>query len=213
MAILVALAASVASVASAEEDVLSVIDAFIADEPIDDSDPRWRIELSPPPILPFDESKTYYWDLETDDGSMRFELFPDLAPMHVSSLIYLTRLGFYDGLTFHRIIPGFMAQGGDPTGTGAGSPGYLMKGEFPEKDRRAKHSKRGILSAANRGPNTDGSQFFITFKSIKQLNGKHTVYGQMVEGKKTLRALEKKGTRKGKPRDRVEILAAVITIE
>ena len=110
--------------------------------------------------------------------------------MHVSSGIYLARLGYYDGLTFHRVIPRFMAQGGCPIGSGSGGPGYQFEGEF---DAKVKHDKPGILSMANAGPGTDGSQFFLTFLPTPHLDGRHTVWGEVVDGKDTLKALEGKG--------------------
>jgi cyclophilin family peptidyl-prolyl cis-trans isomerase len=114
--------------------------------------------------------------------------------MHASSTIYLTRVGFYDGVAFHRVITNFMAQGGDPLGNGRGGPGYKYQGEF---DPKVKHDKRGILSMANAGPGTDGSQFFITFGPTPALNGRHTVFGEVVEGQGTLDEIEKLG----RPRD------------
>ncbi len=123
---------------------------------------------------------------------MKIRYFTDTAPMHVSSGIYLSRLGFYDGLNFHRIIPGFMAQGGCPTGSGRGNPGYFMAGEF--KGNR-KHDKAGILSTANTGrPNSEGSQFFLTFGPTRSLDGKYTIWGEVVEGQATLKALAKLGS-------------------
>ncbi len=194
------------------DSVLQSVDAFIADEDVDFDDPLWRHTLNPPPQLEFDADKTYYWMLETSKGLMKFELFPDIAPMHVSSAIYLTRLGFYEGLFFHRIIKGVMAQGGDPLGTGVGHPGYYMNGEFTNR-RKGKHGMAGVLSAANRGPETDGSQFFITFKAVEQLDGKHTVYGNLVNGKMVLRAIERAGSKKGTPKERVEIVSASVSVE
>ena len=142
----------VGSTAWAETDAtLKAIDAFIAKEEIDREDPSWRQTLDRPPQLEFDAAKKYCWVLETNKGEMKFELFPDIAPMHVSSTIYLTRLGFYDGLNFHRIIKRFMAQGGDPLGSGKGNPGYRLDGEFT-KQHKGKHARVGALSAANRGP-------------------------------------------------------------
>jgi cyclophilin family peptidyl-prolyl cis-trans isomerase len=136
---------------------------------------------------------------------------PEVAPMHVSSTIYLTRLGFYDGVIFHRIIPNFMAQGGDPTGTGRGGPGYSYGGEV---DSKARHDRGGLLSMANAGPGTDGSQFFLTFVATPWLDGKHTLFGEVVEGKETLERMEKLGTRgSGRPRARVEIKTARVSVE
>ena len=103
--------------------------------------------------------------------------------MHVTNFIYLTRLGFYDGLVFHRVIPSFMAQGGCPLGTGTGGPGYQFDGEFePEREARP---AGGMLSMANAGPGTDGSQFFLTFVPTPWLDGKHTIFGEVVEGRRT----------------------------
>ena len=108
--------------------------------------------------------------------------------MHVSSALYLSRLGFYDGLRFHRVFQGFIAQGGCPTGTGRDGPGYQFAGEFSQN---ALHDGSGVLSTANSGPGTDGSQFFITFGPAPSLDGKYTVYGKVVEGLDVVKALEK----------------------
>ena len=130
--------------------------------------------------------------------------------MHVSSTIYLTRLGFYDNLKFHRVINGFMAQGGDPMGNGMGGPGYKYSGEFHDS---AKHDKAGILSMANAGPDTDGSQFFLTFKATPHLNGRHTVFGEVVDGLDVLKAIEAAGTYSGQPKEDLRILSATIVVK
>ena len=119
-------------------------------------------------------------------------MFPETAPMHVGTTFYLTRLGFYDGLGFHRVIKGFMAQGGDPLGTGTGTPGFRYDGEF---DAKVTHDGPGVLSMANAGPGTDGSQFFITFGPTPALNGRHTVFGkaESAESLATLRKRESRG--------------------
>ena len=153
-------AAEPAAAAPSGGDALEQIDAFIAEQAIDKSTASWKTRLPKPPMLSFDPAKTYTWVLETNVGTMKLRFLPQDAPMHVSSAIYLTRLDFYDGLTFHRVIPNFMAQGGDPLGNGRGSPGYRFDGEFQGATR---HDRPGILSQANAGPGTDGSQFFITF--------------------------------------------------
>ena len=160
--------------------------------------------------LTFEPDKSYFWNLDTDVGSLKIKLMTDVAPMHVSSTIFLSRLGFYDGLTFHRIITGFMAQGGDPLGNGRGGPGYKYKGEF---DSSVKHDRPGLLSMANAGPGTDGSQFFITFVPTPHLDGRHTLFGEVVEGKGTLRALESRGSRGGTPSQPVVIRSARIGVE
>jgi cyclophilin family peptidyl-prolyl cis-trans isomerase len=191
---------------------VEAIDEFIASATIDKGEgDDWKSKLPTPGKVAFDSSKTYYWVLETNVGSIKVKLLPDTAPMHVSSTIYLTRLGFYDDTRFHRVIPGFMAQGGDPTGTGRGGPGYRYAGEF---ENGALHDKAGVLSMANSGPNTDASQFFLTFGPTPHLNGKHTVFGTVAEGMGTVRELEKNGSRgRGKPKKPLFIQRATILVE
>jgi cyclophilin family peptidyl-prolyl cis-trans isomerase len=135
---------------------------------------------------------------------------PEVAPMHVSSSIYLIRSGFYDDLIFHRVIPGFMAQGGCPLGKGTGSPGYKYAGET---DPKVKHDRPGLLSMANSGPGTDGSQFFLTFVPTKWLDNKHTLFGEVVDGMSVLKAMEAVGSRGGATRERVEMVASSVTVE
>lgn len=136
-------------------------------------------QWSTPPAMQIDPKKQYKAHMETDKGTMVIELFADKTPMTVNNFVFLSREGFYDGVIFHRVIGNFMAQGGDPTGTGRGGPGYKFGDEF---DVSLKHDKRGILSMANAGPATNGSQFFITHGPTPHLNGKHTVFGVVVEG-------------------------------
>lgn len=208
-----ALAAALAGAARADEDedpALAAIDRFIAEKSIDTSQPHWKTRLPKPPKVSFAPERTYVWLLETSQGAIRIRLRPDVAPMHVSSTIYLTRLGFFDGLGFHRVIPGFMAQGGDPLGDGRGGPGYHYAGEF---DPAVKHDKPGLLSMANAGPGTDGSQFFLTFEPAPWLDGKHTLFGEVTEGMETLRAIEKQGSTSGRPGERIEIRKATIRVE
>lgn len=123
--------------------------------------------------------KDYRAVLDTSKGRLIVDLFADDAPMTVNSFAYLLRHHYYDGIKFHRVIDGFMAQAGDPTGTGSGGPGYDFEDEFGSDHR---HDGKGVLSMANRGPGTNGSQFFITFTATPHLNGKHTVFGRIVEG-------------------------------
>ena len=132
-----------------------------------------------PPAMQIDPKKKYKAHMETDKGTMVIELFADKTPMTVNNFVFLAREGFYDGVIFHRVIDNFMVQGGDPTGTGRGGPGYKFGDEF---DSSLKHDKQGILAMANAGPGTNGSQFFITHGPTPHLNGKHTVFGQVVEG-------------------------------
>ena len=132
-----------------------------------------------PPEMQIDPKKQYKARMETDKGTMVIELFADKTPMTVNNFVFLSREGYYDGVIFHRVIDNFMVQGGDPTGTGRGGPGYKFGDEF---NSSLKHDKQGILSMANAGPGTNGSQFFITHGPTPHLNGKHTVFGQVVEG-------------------------------
>jgi len=200
------------SVLAAESDdkAISAIDAFIAEQSVDKQQSGWKSNLTKPPQVEFSSGSTYFWNLETNKGNIKVELYADSAPMHVSSTIYLTRLGFYDDVVFHRVISGFMAQGGDPTGTGGGGPGYSYAGEF-DSDR--KHNKPGMLSMANAGPNTDGSQFFLTFVKTPHLNGKHTVFGGVVDGMDTVDDLEKSGSQSGRTTEKLFIKKATISVE
>ncbi|MDF1519567.1 MAG: peptidylprolyl isomerase [Brevefilum sp.] len=115
----------------------------------------------------------------TEKGDFKVDLFQDKAPMTVNNFVFLSREGFYDNTIFHRVIMNFMVQGGDPTGTGSGGPGYRFKDEFHPHLR---HNKPGILSMANAGPNTNGSQFFITHVPTLWLDDKHAVFGEVIEG-------------------------------
>jgi peptidyl-prolyl cis-trans isomerase B (cyclophilin B) len=170
-----------------ETDVMTAIDAFILEQPVDRNRPDWRFLLRKPPRFTFDPARTYTWKLVTNQGEIRIRMRPDIAPMHVGSTFYLTRLGFYDGLGFHRVLRGFMAQGGDPRGDGTGGPGYRYRGEFSPELR---HDGPGILSMANAGPSTDGSQFFLTFKATPSLDDRHTIFGR-VEDPDGLAVLER----------------------
>ncbi len=140
-----------------------------------------------PPAMVIDPKKQYTATLHTDKGDIKIELFAAQAPVTVNNFVFLAREGFYDGVTFHRVIPGFMAQGGDPTGTGTGGPGYKFADE--RGALALKHDGAGILSMANAGPNTNGSQFFITYEATPHLNGKHAVFGRVVEGLDVLRKI------------------------
>ena len=132
-----------------------------------------------PPTLTIDPEKSYTATFKTEKGDIVVQLFADKVPNTVNNFVFLAREGFYDNTTFHRVIPDFMAQAGDPTGTGRGGPGYKFADEFHSSLR---HDKPGILSMANAGPNTNGSQFFITHGPTPHLNDRHAVFGQVVEG-------------------------------
>jgi cyclophilin family peptidyl-prolyl cis-trans isomerase len=142
--------------------------------------------FSQPPPLVIDPGKAYEAILHTEKGEMRFQLFDDESPLTVNNFVYLASQGFYDGTTFHRVLPDFMAQAGDPTGTGGGGPGYQFDDEV---DNGLVFDRRGLLAMANAGFNTNGSQFFITFLPTPHLNGRHTIFGQLLDGDETLSAL------------------------
>lgn len=144
-------------------------------------------EWASAPEMIIDPAKKYTATISTDKGDMVIELFAEKTPKTVNNFVFLAREGFYDGIIFHRVIPDFMAQGGDPTGTGTGGPGYRFEDEFhPE----LKHDKPGILSMANAGPGTNGSQFFITHVPTPHLNNKHSVFGHVTKGIDTLMAVQ-----------------------
>ncbi len=142
---------------------------------------------SAPPPMTIDTSKTFVATLETSKGTIVVDLFPKDAPKTVNNFVFLAREGFYNGTKFHRVINDFMIQGGDPEGSGRGGPGYRFEDET--KDNPNKH-KVGSLSMANAGPNTNGSQFFITHVATDWLNGKHTVFGQVRSGQEVVNAVK-----------------------
>ena len=132
-----------------------------------------------PPPMTIDPKKHYTATFKTDPGQFVVELFADKAPRTVNNFVFLAREGFYNGVTFHRVIRNFMAQGGDPTGSGSGGPGYQFADEFHPSLR---HDSPGILSMANAGANTNGSQFFITHNPTPHLNDRHSVFGKVTQG-------------------------------
>lgn len=154
-----------------------------------------------PPVMEIDPKKSYTARMETEKGEMVIELFADKAPKTVNNFVFLSRQGFYNGVIFHRVIADFMAQGGDPTGTGTGGPGYKFEDEF---DASLRHDKPGVLSMANAGPGTNGSQFFITHVPTPWLDDKHSVFGQVTEGLEVLMAIS--------PRDPMQREAPAVKI-
>ncbi len=147
-------------------------------------------QWSNPPAMEIDAKKSYSAVIHTEKGDITIQLHADKTPRTVNNFVFLARQGFYDGVIFHRVIKDFMAQCGDPTGTGRGGPGYRFADEFHPS---LKHDKPGILSMANAGPGTNGSQFFITHIATPWLDNKHTVFGQITAGMDVLMAI--------KPRD------------
>jgi cyclophilin family peptidyl-prolyl cis-trans isomerase len=155
--------------------------------------------------MTIDPKKRYSATFKTEKGDFVVELYADKVPATVNNFVFLAREKFYDGVTFHRVIKGFMAQGGDPTGTGAGGPGYKFKDEFHPALR---HNSPGILSMANAGPNTNGSQFFVTHAPTPHLDNRHSVFGKVTQGLDVLLAIPERDP--GRAR---EPGARIITIE
>lgn len=159
---------------------------------------------SGPPPMTIDTDKAYAAVIETDAGTIRLDLFDDQAPVTVNNFVNLARDGFYDGVGFHRVIEGFMAQGGDPTGTGSGQLGYAFEDEI---DPTLIFDQRGILAMANSGPATNGSQFFITFAPTTHLNGLHTIFGQLAGSDTVLDQLSR--TDSGEPATIIESITII----
>jgi cyclophilin family peptidyl-prolyl cis-trans isomerase len=193
-----------------QDKAIMMIDDMVTKAKVDKSKPGWRTSLPKPDAATFDAAHTYFAVMQTNKGKIKIKLMPAVAPMHVTNFIYLAQLGFYDGLSFHRVIPGFMAQGGDPIGNGTGGPGYQFAGEFKPD---VKHDRAGMLSMANAGPGTDGSQFFLTFVPTPWLDGKHTIFGEVVEGKDTLKALESAGSPTGKTSEPLKMEKVTIEVQ
>jgi peptidyl-prolyl cis-trans isomerase B (cyclophilin B) len=144
-------------------------------------------QWSSPPEMEIDPAKVYVATVETDRGAIVLELYPAHAPKTVNNFVFLARQGFYDGLKFHRVIPDFVIQGGDPTGTGSGGPGYKFEDEV---ENNPLTHETGAISMANAGANTNGSQFFITLGPQPHLNGKHTVFGQVIHGQEVVELVQ-----------------------
>ncbi len=143
------------------------------------------------PAMQIDAKKSYKATLDTSRGEIVIELYPEHAPKTVNNFVFLAKEGFYDGISFHRVISNFMVQGGDPTGTGRGGPGYKFEDET--RGNPLKHGT-GVLSMANAGPNTNGSQFFITHSPQPHLDGKHTVFGKVITGQDIVDAVRQGDT-------------------
>jgi len=155
-----------------------------------------------PPAGTLDLSKKYAAKFHTERGEFTVALHAAEAPLSVENFINLARAGYYDGTTFHRVIPGFMAQGGDPTGTGRGGPGYTFRDEF---NPRLRHDAPGVLSMANAGPGTNGSQFFITFAPTPHLDNRHSVFGNVTDGMDVVMSIrERDPGRDPNPGDRID---------
>ncbi len=192
-----------------EDSAIQQIDQQIAKANVDKTKDGWKTKLPKPEQVTFDPKHKYYALMDKNKGPIKIQFMPDIAPMHVTNFIYLSRLGFYDGLSFHRVITAFMAQGGCPLGTGTGGPGYNFGGEFSESVR---HTTGGMLSMANAGPGTDGSQFFLTFVATPWLDGKHSIFGKVVEGMDNVKKLEAAGSASGKTSEPLKIDKVTIQV-
>lgn len=154
------------------------------------------------------QEKTLIATIETNLGTMKLSLFYQQTPITVSNFMTLAQKGYYNGVIFHRVISGFMIQGGDPQGTGMGGPGYTFQDEFVSE---LKHHKKGILSMANAGPSTNGSQFFITLAPTPHLDGKHTVFGELIEGEDVLDRIGTTATKMDRPIKEVVMKKVTVT--
>jgi len=168
-------------------DATGSLDLAGEERPLAALDPADRNEYfdAYPPII-INQNNQYEAVIITEKGEMRFRLFAKEAPLAVNNFVFLAEQGFYDGTTFHRVLQDFMAQGGDPTGEGSGNPGYLF---INEVDNDLSFDRRGLLAMANAGANTNGSQFFITFAPLPELNGQYTIFGELIDGDAVLSAI------------------------
>ena len=169
-------------------------------------------QYSQAPAMGIDPKKKYVAQMDTTKGMIEIELFADRAPITVNNFVFLARDGFYDGVVFHRVLDGFMAQGGDPTGSGRGGPGYKWN---DEKSALQIPHDQGVLSMANAGPNTNGSQFFITFIPTPHLNGKHAVFGKVKDDAsfKVVNALQKIDPGRPNPKIQADKINTVTIVE
>jgi peptidyl-prolyl cis-trans isomerase B (cyclophilin B) len=206
--------AAAATAPTTAGDTMQQIKNFIQEQTtkgtINKADASWRTKLPKFPEVKFEAGKSCYWNLQTNKGKIKVGLYTAQSPNHAANFVYLTELGFFDGLGFHRVIQQFMAQGGCPLGTGTGGPGYKFAGEFGSG---LKHDRPGLLSMANAGPGTDGSQFFLTTVPTPWLDGNHTIFGEIVDGMDTLKKIEAAGSQSGRTSEKLVIEKATITVE
>jgi cyclophilin family peptidyl-prolyl cis-trans isomerase len=168
-----------------------------------------ELQWTQPPAMEIDGSKSYTATLRTEKGDIIIDLFAKTTPFTVNNFVFLVRQGFYNDTIFHRVITDFMVQGGDPTGTGMGGPGYHFADEFTPGLR---HDKSGILSMANAGPGTNGSQFFITHVPTPWLDNKHTIFGEVIKGMEVVLSIPVRDPQQ-RNSPAVKILEAVINEE
>jgi peptidylprolyl isomerase len=186
--VLALLVIAIAAFVLTQDDEPEAGTEMTGDRPLAAVDPAVRNNYySEPPAMTIDTDKEYEAVIRmADGGEMRLSLFDDEAPITVNNFVFLANQGFYDGTTFHRVLENFMAQGGDPAGTGSGGPGYTFEDEL---DTGFTFDRRGLLAMANAGADTNGSQFFITFVETPHLDGLHTIFGELTEGDDVLSGL------------------------
>ncbi len=155
-----------------------------------------QFDRCPPMVI--DANKPYTATLKTEKGDIKIRLFADKAPLAVNSFVFLARMGYFDGMIFHRVLPDFVAQTGDPSGTGFGGPGYQFANEISED---LKYDRAGLVGMANAGPDTNGSQFFITYDALPQLDGGYTIFGEVIEGMEVVKALTARDPASAPPQD------------
>lgn len=148
------------------------------------------------PPFTIDITKQYIASIETEKGTIVIQLYPDKAPVTVNSFVFLSMNGYFDGITFHRVVKGYLAQSGDPSGTGYGGPGYSFINEI---DTTLKYNKAGVVGMANIGPDTNGSQFFITLSPLPTLDGSYTIFGQVIQGLDIVQSLSERDSSQGIP--------------
>lgn len=167
-----------------------------------------QYESAPP--MKVDAAKKYFATVGMENGGQfKIELYPDKAPITVNSFVFLSCKGFFDDVTFHRVLEGFMAQGGDPTGTGMGGPGYQFVSEISDLT----FDKAGVVAMANSGPDTNGSQFFITFEPAEFLNGGYTIFGQVIEGMDVVNGITRRDPDQSPAFEGDKIISITITEE
>jgi cyclophilin family peptidyl-prolyl cis-trans isomerase len=200
-----------ANVRSTEPAIAAIqdyIERNLQSRRIDRTAPDWRLSTPMRPKVSFSASRTYVWTLDTEFGAVQIRLRADTAPEHVANVVYLTLLGFFDGLAIHRIVPGKALETGDPAEDGKGGPGYA----FSPETNAAKHDRRGLVSAVSMGDSTDDSKFRITFAADSSIPAHSTLFGDVESGLEVLQKIESLGSPDGKPTRHIAIRTARISI-
>ena len=200
-------ASSDPAIASIQGRIKAKIDA----KELDTTAKDWRRQIPFRPLATFEKKSTYLWTLKTSQGAIRVRLLTEKAPKHASSIIYLSLMGFYDGLTIHRVEPGVMAEGGDPAGDGLGTPGWADGPEYGEGKENA-HDRRGLVASMGVGGATDDCKFRILLGPVPRLDTLSTVFGEVEAGMDVLKKIEALGTEDGHTKERIVIESAQISV-